>query len=83
MAASAPCAETDTECLLKQTLQLSYELEAERLRNQHLENANKALHTALEEEEKRADSGGKIFILGGITFLAFFGGFITLYKGLK
>jgi hypothetical protein len=64
-------------------LQLSYELEAERLRNQHLSEANKQLHIALEEEEKRAESGGKIFVIAMFVGAAFFGSIYTASKAFR
>ncbi len=74
--ATAPCVKTDNECLLRLTLQQTYDLEAAR-------EENKLLNQELEEERNRSDNRAFTFIAGGLVFLGFFGGFLTLYKGLK
>lgn len=71
-----PCDKADNECLVRSALGWKYKADA-------LAEENKMLNQELEEERSRSDNRAFTFIAGGITFLAFFGGFVTLYKGLK
>jgi hypothetical protein len=70
-ALAAPCAETDNECLLKLTLQQTYDLEAARQSNQ-------LLQKNLDEEIRRADSGPKFFVCGLVAGAVFVGLAATL-----
>ena len=62
----APCAENDNECLLKLTLQQTYDLEAAR-------KENAVLRRNLDEEIKRADNGPKFFLFGMVAGAGFLG----------
>ncbi len=61
-----PCAEQDTECLLRQTLRLAYDLEAEKQKNAHLQSANDALRQgALAAEEHGLPPS--VYFMGGLV----------------
>lgn len=53
--AVAPCDATDADCLVRQSLKLSYELEAARKREEHLRQATAEAQTQAALEKKRAD----------------------------
>lgn len=64
--ASAACDKTDSECLLRLTLQQTYKLEAEQQRNEMLQQR-------LESAEQHSQSGAKYFIVGMVVGTIFFG----------
>jgi hypothetical protein len=65
------CDKTDAECLLRQSLQQTYDLEAARQSNQ-------LLQKNLDEEIRRADSGPKFFVCGLVAGAVFVGLAATL-----
>lgn len=71
-----PCDPDDAPCITRKALEYKYKADA-------LQEENKLLNQELEEERNRSDNRAFTFIAGGLVFLGFFGGFITLYKGLK
>ncbi len=72
-AVSPPCDTSDSECLLRKLLESTYELEACNQKNTRLRISNEHLNKALDEEEARADNGGRFFIFGMLTGVVFVG----------
>jgi hypothetical protein len=73
-----PCAPDDAECLLRLSLQQTYDLEAERQKNTRLRIANEALNKALDEEQARTDNGGRVFAMGMVVGVVFVGLLTTI-----
>ena len=76
-ALAAPCAADDNDCLLRLTLQQTYDLEASR-------QENAIMQKRLSQAESRASDGGKIFAIGMIAGIVFVGLGATLaMKAMK
>lgn len=73
---AAPCDKDDAPCITRKALEFKYKADA-------LEEENAMLRDELKEERNRSDNRAWVFMAGGITFLAFFGGFVTIYKAVK
>lgn len=71
-----PCDPDDAPCITRKALEFKYRADA-------LQEENDILRNELAEERNRADSAPKLFLFGGVVFVAFFGGFFAAYKALK
>jgi hypothetical protein len=71
-----PCDKDNAACITRKALEFKYKADA-------LQQENDLLRQELKEEQDRNQSGGTVFILGGVVFLAFFGSFFAAYQKLR